>query len=188
MKKILLLLTITLASITLSACRGDSITLSFDANDGEAVEGIVIQTNRSFSLPVPTREGYLFDGWYKTKLGPDPVTEMTNFEEDTTLYARWISASHVAYVRRLNDTNPIVHIYVKNVGVMVLQLFPDVAPNTVNNFILNIQNDYYIDVPFHRVIEDFMIQGGQGSTQTCAIFGEFTNNGFLNNLWCLICS
>ncbi|MFU8785939.1 MAG: peptidylprolyl isomerase [Candidatus Izemoplasmataceae bacterium] len=182
MKKIIFTVTLTLLVLTLAACSGSKISLTFDTNGGEELDPLVIKSNDTFNLPVPTREGFLFEGWYLTKLGPDPVTEKNRFEEDVTLYARWISENHISYSNQLDDTNPVVHIYVKNVGVMVLQLFPNIAPNTVNNFIHNIQNDYYIDIPFHRVIEDFMIQGGMGEAGTCNIFGEFTSNGFVNPL------
>ncbi|MFH0993742.1 MAG: peptidylprolyl isomerase [bacterium] len=64
---------------------------------------------------------------------------------------------------------------------IVLELYPDVAPNTVKNFIRLVTNHYYDGVIFHRVIRDFMIQGGAGKP-TPAIKGEFTNNGFANNL------
>ena len=61
-------------------------------------------------------------------------------------------------------------------GEMKLQLFPDVAPNTVNSIIEYIQNGDYEDNEFHRVINDFMIQGGQLASPSCTIVGEMNNN------------
>ena len=82
--------------------------------------------------------------------------------------------------------NPIVTIEMEDGGVMKAELYPDVAPNTVNNFISLIQKGYYDGLIFHRVIPGFMIQGGPDGTRMggpCySIKGEFTGNGFQNNL------
>ena len=56
--------------------------------------------------------------------------------------------------------NPIVTIEMEDGGVMKAELYPDVAPNTVNNFISLVQKGYYDGLIFHRVIPGFMIQGG----------------------------
>ena len=83
--------------------------------------------------------------------------------------------------------NPIVTIEMEDGGVMKAELYPDVAPNTVNNFISLIQKGYYDGLIFHRVIPGFMIQGGcpDGTGMGgpgYSIKGEFTVNGFQNNL------
>ncbi len=75
-----------------------------------------------------------------------------------------------------------VRIEVKDYGVMVAELYPDVAPVTVDNFVKLVKQGYYTDVIFHRVIENFMIQGGIGKTYASTIKGEFSANGFKNNL------
>lgn len=83
--------------------------------------------------------------------------------------------------------NPIVTIEMENGSVMKAELFPQIAPNTVNNFISLIQRGYYDGVIFHRVIPGFMIQGGDpqgtgtGGPGYC-IRGEFSHNGFANDL------
>ena len=83
--------------------------------------------------------------------------------------------------------NPIVTIEMENGGMMKAELYPEVAPNTVNNFISLIQKGYYDGLIFHRVIPGFMIQGGcpegtgMGGPGYC-IKGEFTNNRFQNDL------
>ena len=56
--------------------------------------------------------------------------------------------------------NPTVTITMEDGGVITIELYPDVAPNTVRNFISLIQKGYYDGLIFHRVIEGFMIQGG----------------------------
>ncbi len=83
--------------------------------------------------------------------------------------------------------NPIVTIEMENGGVMKAELYPEIAPNTVNNFISLIQKGFYDGVIFHRVIPGFMIQGGdpQGTGvggPGYEIKGEFTGNGFRNDL------
>ncbi len=83
--------------------------------------------------------------------------------------------------------NPIITIEMENGDILKAELFPDIAPNTVNNFISLIQKGFYDGVIFHRVIEGFMLQGGDpqgtgmGGPDYC-IKGEFTQNGFENNL------
>lgn len=83
--------------------------------------------------------------------------------------------------------NPIITIEMENGDILKGELFPDIAPNTVNNFISLIQKGFYDSVIFHRVIEGFMLQGGDpqgtgmGGPDYC-IKGEFTQNGFENNL------
>ena len=84
-------------------------------------------------------------------------------------------------------TNPVVTIKMENGDVMIAELYPDIAPNTVNNFISLVQNGFYNGLIFHRVIRGFMIQGGcpdgigtGGPGYT--IKGEFNQNGFVNEL------
>ncbi|MBQ3887090.1 MAG: peptidylprolyl isomerase [Clostridia bacterium] len=83
--------------------------------------------------------------------------------------------------------NPIVTITMQNGSVMKAELYPSVAPNTVNNFISLIQKGFYNGLTFHRVIRGFMLQGGcPDGTGTGGpgyhIKGEFSQNGFANNL------
>ena len=65
---------------------------------------------------------------------------------------------------------------------IVLELYYDKAPNTVRNFIKLIQDGYYNGLIFHRVIRDFMIQGGESSQSACKIKGEFSDNHVANDL------
>lgn len=84
-------------------------------------------------------------------------------------------------------TNPIVTITMEDGGVIKAELYPEIAPNTVNNFISLIKKGYYDGLIFHRVIRGFMIQGGcpQGTGMGgpgYSIKGEFAQNGFKNSL------
>ena len=84
-------------------------------------------------------------------------------------------------------SNPIVTIEMENGGIIKAELYPDVAPNTVNNFVSLVNKGFYDGVIFHRVIEGFMIQGGDPKgTGTggpgYSIKGDFNANGFKNDL------
>lgn len=82
--------------------------------------------------------------------------------------------------------NPIVTMEVENFGEVKIELYPDMAPNTVANFINLIEAGYYDGLTFHRAVDGFMIQGGDkegtGSGKTDeTIEGEFLNNGYEKN-------
>lgn len=83
--------------------------------------------------------------------------------------------------------NPIVTIELAAGGSIKVELYPDIAPNTVNNFISLVKKGYYDGLIFHRVIPGFMIQGGcpDGTGMGgpgYSIKGEFSHNGFSNDL------
>jgi peptidyl-prolyl cis-trans isomerase B (cyclophilin B) len=83
--------------------------------------------------------------------------------------------------------NPIVTIEMEDGGIIRAELYPDIAPNTVRNFISLIKKGFYDGVIFHRVIPGFMIQGGDPNGTGMggpgySIRGEFTSNGFKNDL------
>lgn len=85
------------------------------------------------------------------------------------------------------NKNPIVTFNMEGGDVFYVELYPDVAPNTVNNFISLVNKGFYNGLCFHRVIEGFMIQGGDPKGNGTggpgySIRGEFTKNGFKNNL------
>ena len=82
----------------------------------------------------------------------------------------------------MENKNPI-----ENGDKMVAELYPHIAPNTVNNFISLVKDGYYDGIIFHRVIKGFMIQGGCPNGNGMggpgySIAGEFSSNGFTNNL------
>ena len=83
--------------------------------------------------------------------------------------------------------NPIVEMKIKNKGNIKIELYPEIAPNTVNNFISLIKKGYYDGLIFHRIIRGFMIQGGDPRGTGMggpgySIRGEFSANGFTNDL------
>lgn len=84
-------------------------------------------------------------------------------------------------------SNPIVTIETNLGKIIKAELYPEIAPNTVNNFISLIKSGYYDGLIFHRVIYGFMIQGGCPEGTGCgnpgySIKGEFLANGFVNEL------
>lgn len=85
------------------------------------------------------------------------------------------------------EQNPIVTIEMENGEQIKVELYPQIAPNTVNNFISLVKKGYYDGLIFHRVIKGFMIQGGcpEGSGMGgpgYSIKGEFAQNNFKNDL------
>ena len=83
--------------------------------------------------------------------------------------------------------NPIVTIKMHDGGVIKAELYPEIAPNTVNNFVSLVNKGFYNGLIFHRVIPGFMIQGGcpQGNGTGgpgYEIPGEFAANGYVNDL------
>ncbi len=84
-------------------------------------------------------------------------------------------------------SNPIVTIEMENQNTIKIELYPDIAPNTVYNFISLVKQGFYDGVIFHRVIPNFMIQGGDPDGTGMGgpdyeIKGEFQSNGFNNPL------
>ena len=83
--------------------------------------------------------------------------------------------------------NPIVTIEMNNGKLIKIELYPEIAPNTVNNFLSLVKRGFYNGICFHRVIEGFMIQGGDPLGKGTggpgySIKGEFASNGFKNDL------
>lgn len=83
--------------------------------------------------------------------------------------------------------NPVVTFTMENGDIMKAELYPDIAPISVNNFISLINKNFYDGLIFHRVIRGFMIQGGDPEGTGCggpgySIKGEFSANGVENNL------
>ena len=90
-------------------------------------------------------------------------------------------------LEQYNTTNPVVAMYIEDYGTIVIELYPEIAPNTVNNFISLVKKGFYDNNTFHRLMPGFVLQGGDptGTGQGGPgyhIKGEFTSNGFKNDL------
>lgn len=86
-----------------------------------------------------------------------------------------------------DTTNPVAALYIEGYGSVVIELYPDTAPNTVNNFISLVKSGFYDNNTFHRLMVGFVLQGGDPTGNGTGgpgyhIKGEFTNNGFKNDL------
>jgi len=97
------------------------------------------------------------------------------------------SVENVAEELVIEGEKPVVTIELEEGKKIKVELYPSIAENTVNNFISLVTNDYYNGVIFHRVIDGFMIQGGDPDGigtggPGYSIKGEFSENGFENNL------
>jgi len=110
--------------------------------------------------------------------------ETSNIEDDTNEVEQNedIDYSNFVYKQYLDEENPVVTIVVENYGTIKLQLFQEIAPITVNNFIEYVLEGSYNGSTFHRIIENFMIQGGIIESTHGVIVGEFKDNGIENPL------
>jgi peptidyl-prolyl cis-trans isomerase B (cyclophilin B) len=204
MKKILSLIAIITLSLSLIACEGTPEE-TVDLNDDSSVASMLssLQSEiEAISLEIEAINEAL-EGLKST---PSDVSDLSAqfvsiTSELNTLINSYTSMAlaitllqpedivleDLSYASYLNESNPEVTIVVKNLGTMTLQLFPDVAPNSVRNMIKLIEEGFYDGLIFHRVIEGFMIQGGWASLMgkqdsSCVLEGEFLSNGIANPL------
>ena len=151
-----------------------------------------------FEEEIPMTEiqiiGFDFAGWFTEKTYENEITSVVGSTGDQVLYVKLIDSiidlgeevpidlTALSYYSYMSETNPVVTMTIRNVGVITIELFPDVAQNTVNNFIQYALNGSYENSTFHRVISSFMIQGGIVNDTACAIEGAFSSNGITNDL------
>lgn len=90
-------------------------------------------------------------------------------------------------LEQYDTKNPVVAMYIEKYGSIVIELYPEIAENTVNNFIALVQSGFYDNNTFHRLVPGFILQGGDpngigtGGPGYC-IKGEFEANGYKNDL------
>lgn len=111
-------------------------------------------------------------------------------DEDVTkeklLNIDFSTKSNEAQLDSYDTENPVVAMYIEDYGAIVMELYPDKARNTVNNFISLVKNGFYDNNSFHRLVPGFVLQGGDPKgTGTGGpgykIKGEFSNNGYTDN-------
>ena len=90
-------------------------------------------------------------------------------------------------LEQYNTQNPVVAMYIEGYGSIVIELYPEVAENTVNNFISLVKNGFYDNNTFHRLVPGFVLQGGDPDGNGTGgpgytIKGEFESNGYKNDL------
>lgn len=110
---------------------------------------------------------------YVTTINKEPATTVDNSQLDEV-------------VQDITGTHPIVKIEMEDGSEMVLELYPEYAPVTVANFVTLAESGFYDGLKFHRIVQGFMIQGGDplgtgigGADES--IVGEFSKNGFEDN-------
>ena len=115
-----------------------------------------------------------------------PVKETGSFKEKL-LDINYGIEGNEEKLDNYDTNNPVVALDIEGYGSVVIELYPDIAPNTVNNFISLVKSGFYDNNTFHRLMPGFVLQGGDPTgTGTGGpgyhIKGEFTNNGFKNDL------
>ncbi len=164
-KKRILISVICILSLLLSGCAQQSTDTASDNNTTQNDAENTQTTKETNSTDT--------DNTNKTAETESP-TEKVQSENDTT--------------QTTEDVNsPIALLKIKDMGTIKIALFPEIAPNTVNNFISLAQSGYYDGLIFHRVIDGFMIQGGDPTGTgrggpNYSIKGEFSSNNFDNPL------
>ncbi|MDC0558967.1 peptidylprolyl isomerase [Candidatus Izimaplasma bacterium] len=114
------------------------------------------------------------------KIASKPVTRVRFIHDAPESYN--VNLQTLDYLEYLSFNNPIVTVKIDQLGEIKIQLFPEVAPNTVNSFIKYIQDEAYTSNEFHRVVTGFMIQAGRLVDPSCTIQGEMANNEISNDL------
>lgn len=112
--------------------------------------------------------------------------EETNYEPDY-LNINYEIEGNEMNLEQYNTTNPVVAMEIENYGSIVIELYPEIAENTVNNFISLVKSGFYDNNTFHRLVPGFVLQGGDPDGQGTGgpgyhIKGEFSANNYENNL------
>lgn len=128
---------------------------------------------------------FAFTGCGNKTVEEKPDTKQEQVQEETTKAEN--KEAETVETNFSKETNPIVTFEVEGYGTIKAELYPEVAPNTVRNFIELVNSGFYNGLTFHRVVDDFVIQGGDplGNGTGDAghkIKGEFTSNGIENKL------
>ena len=106
-------------------------------------------------------------------------------EEFTFLLDLLDQVNELQFIQLLNDIEteyPYIIMKIRGFGVLAVELYPDIAPISVDNFLHYASEGFYDNLTFHRIIKGFMIQGGASQSTECAIMGEFSENGIENDL------
>ena len=106
-------------------------------------------------------------------------TQNSEKKEENLLNIDYTQNTNELSLTQYETTNPVVAMYIENYGSVVIELYPKIAPNTVNNFISLVKSGFYDNNTFHRLVPGFVLQGGDPSgTGTggpeYTIKGEFT--------------
>lgn len=114
-------------------------------------------------------------------------TKEENELKEDLLNINYEVVANEAELSQYETENPVVALYIERYGSVVIELYPDIAPNTVNNFIYLVKKGFYDNNTFHRLMPGFVLQGGDptgigNGGPGYQIKGEFTDNNFKNDL------
>lgn len=191
MKKSVTILVILVLTFSLFACAAkdkETFDVFFNTNGGSLIDYQTVESGDKIN-PVadPFRREYIFGGWY---LDNNTFSESAEgilsapIGKTFTVYAKWIPIFG-------NVDNPKVTITLYDDRQITLELAPSIAPITVANFLSLVEEGYYTDTVFHRIIAGFMAQAGHltitdGSLEEKVtkerIKGEFSANGVANQI------
>ena len=107
--------------------------------------------------------------------------------EENMLGIEFPDKGNIVELKKYDTTNPVAALYIENYGAVVIELYKDKAPNTVNNFISLINNGFYDNNTMHRLMPGFVLHGGDPEGNGTGgpgytIKGEFSSNGFENDI------
>ena len=110
-----------------------------------------------------------------------------NKQKENLLNINYKISGNTKSLPQYKTENPVVAMHIENYGSIVIELYPEVAPNTVNNFISLVKKGFYDNNSFHRLVPGFVLQGGDPTGTGSGgpgytIKGEFSSNGIDNNL------
>lgn len=182
MKKGLSFFSLLLVIVSLVSCGETKYEVSFYLNGGtgEVLTQSLKKGEYATEPEPPEKSGFVFKGWFLDDKKYDFNLAVT---KNLNLVATWgYEVENLKYYEYLSDSNPVVTIKVKDFGEIHLQLFFNVAENTVNNFLNYVEEGKYDGTVFHRIIKSFMIQGGGMNSTNKPIKGDFSSNGVTNNL------
>ena len=127
---------------------------------------------------------FCFAGCGKTEQTPAQTSADFNQQQQQDSYVSDYDGTHQqdAYVSEYDGTHPQVVFTMENGGTFTIELYPEYAPRSVDNFINLVKEGFYDGLTFHRVMENFMAQGGMSqSADVPSIYGEFAANGWEQN-------
>ena len=161
----------------------------------------IIESNTTLKLYIGSKSASINGSTITLAASPELVHQTTIvplrfISEQLNCSVDWNSSKQIVSIiskthtmPNTTDTNtghPIATMVIKDYGTVTLELYPDMAPNTVTNFMVLANNGFYDSLTFHRVIDNFMIQGGDplgngSGGPNYSIGGEFASNGFTQN-------
>lgn len=168
----------------------ENLGCSVNFND-RANEITILKDNKTIVIVIGQRSALVQGVTHALSVIPKTINNTTMvplrfISEALDCTVDWNNKTQIISITSKEVSHPIATLKIKDYGTVTLELYPEMAPNTVNNFIALANSGYYDGITFHRVIDGFMIQGGDPTATGSggpgyAINGEFSSNGFTQN-------